>query len=111
MHHHPVLLGYTEVHGLPTALVEVWRVLLWAAMLSLLGSILYYLPQAWRCRHGGQVPEWVIWLYLGVSIVVVRTLIVTVERWNGPLVLEETPVMTIVALIWLRSRFLRRGRW
>lgn len=100
----------TPIDFLPLWLVQGWRVLLWAAELSLIGSMVVFLPRAIKCRRAETpvVDDWVIPLYLGVMIYLVMSAVTQIENWGAPLVVEGMPVNTVIVCIFLYSRHLRR---
>lgn len=100
----------TPVEFVPILVVKAWSVALWVAELSLLGSVLVFLPSALRSYGNGdkKMPDWTFWIYVAISIYLVKTAYVQFRRWGDPLVLEGLPVNTLIVGACLYARYLRR---
>lgn len=104
-------IGLTDIEFVPVWIVQLWRVLVWAAELSLLTTLAFYFPRLWRDRKIGPDELWIALVMLGVVFVLARSAVVQAERWDDPLALEGLPVTTIIVGCWVYARKVRTGTW
>jgi hypothetical protein len=100
------------VESVPIELVQLWRVLVWAAELALLGSIVAFLPRAWRCRDREELmPRWTLLLYVATAVFLLQAAIQQAVRWEEPMRAEGLPLTTIAVAycVWARRERAREG--
>lgn len=91
------------IEFLPLWLVQAWRVVLWMAELSLIASVVVFLPRAWRARHSPEsapeMPEWTVWVYLAVACFLVQSAWGALDHWNDHLTLSGLPATTACVVV------------
>ena len=99
-----------SVESVPIELVQLWRVLVWAAELTLLGSVIAFLPRVWRHRRDCDImPLWTVPLYVAVAVFLFQAAIQQGVRWHEPMHAEGLPLTTIAVALCLWARW-ERGR-
>src|ERR1044072_693119 len=91
-----------EITFIPLEVVQAWRVLIWCAELSLIGSVIVFLPRAWRLRNRQEVMRrWTLSVSSGFFFFLVQSAWGQVYRWDEPLRLSGLPLTTVAMVFFL----------
>lgn len=94
----------TELDFLPETIVQLWRVAFIVLACHVLGQRLPLLLSMNRA-----LPTWARYGQAAVVLILIRSIVVQVQRWEAPLLLEGLPVNTaFVVLLWLGGRAYKR---